>query len=103
MNVDLRFMFQFDRHGETLMRDFLACPPSLSEDYEIVLITIVVDISRDLERGGLERARASNVTRWFKGALGSAWQVVKPFFILRTLPKMLEDVIRTHPADQVIV
>jgi hypothetical protein len=81
---------------ETLVRDFLACPPSLGEDYEVVIIAIAVDVARHLKCRGLERACAANVAGWLKGALGRARKVVEPLFILGAL-------VRLHPAEQVIV
>jgi hypothetical protein len=63
---DLRLVLQLDGYRETLMRDFLACPPSLGENYEVVIIAVTVDVSRNLERRRLERACAANIARWFK-------------------------------------
>jgi hypothetical protein len=61
VDVDLRLVLQFDGDRETLMGDFLACPPPLDEDREVIIIAVAVDVSRHLECGGLERARAANV------------------------------------------
>jgi hypothetical protein len=61
VNVDLRLMLQFDGDRETLMGDFLACPPPLGKDCEVIIIAMAIDVSRHLERRGLERACAANV------------------------------------------
>jgi hypothetical protein len=42
------------------MCDFLPGPPPFGEDNGIVIIAIPIDVSRDLERGGLEPAATLN-------------------------------------------
>ena len=63
MDVDLRLVLQFDGDCKSLMRDFLAGPPPLGEDYKVVIIALAVDVSRHLECRGLKRACTANIAR----------------------------------------
>ena len=99
MDVDLRLVLQFDSNREALVRDFLPCPPPLGEDYEVVIIAVVFDVSRHFERRSLERACTANIAAMGSKRTWRYWKIVKPHFIFPAMTEVLEDVIRVHPSD----